>query len=234
MISAFGAGGYLTGRMRRRAGDATADEVSARDGAHGLLVWATGALFGMIIAASGVGGLLSAGSSAVGSAVGTATDIASGAGSADYFANVMLRNGISGTLDAPEAEAGAPAAPAAAPGRVVDPSVSQEIAGIVARSVAEGALSDRDRAYLARLVAANSDLDEAAATARVDEVMAEIDDARVAALAVVEEARVTGVIVGFITAATLLISAIAAFLAAVSGGHHRDEGLGATLFSERR
>src|SRR3954452_23434800 len=37
-ISSFMAGGYLTGRMRRRFHDATEHESDVRDGAHGLLV----------------------------------------------------------------------------------------------------------------------------------------------------------------------------------------------------
>lgn len=90
MVSGFGAGGYLCGRMRRRARDAIGDEVVARDGTHGLMVWATGALVSTVLAATGMGGLLGAGSSAVG----TATDIAAEVASSDYFANVMLRGAI--------------------------------------------------------------------------------------------------------------------------------------------
>lgn len=39
-ISSFIAGGYLTGRMRRRHFDATEHESDIRDGSHGLIVWA--------------------------------------------------------------------------------------------------------------------------------------------------------------------------------------------------
>ncbi len=38
-ISSFMAGGYIAGRMRRRIDTANADEVSIRDGIHGLAVW---------------------------------------------------------------------------------------------------------------------------------------------------------------------------------------------------
>ncbi len=92
MITGFGAGGYLAGRMRRRVSDATPDEVGVRDGAHGLMVWAVGALVSTVLATASVGGLLSAGASAVGSAAGTVTDVASDVASSDYFANVMLRS----------------------------------------------------------------------------------------------------------------------------------------------
>ncbi|MGE0044215.1 MAG: hypothetical protein AB7J28_05015 [Hyphomonadaceae bacterium] len=55
-VSSFMAGGYIAGRMRRRAYDATEHEVDVRDGAHGLLVWATGALIGAVLAASSMTG----------------------------------------------------------------------------------------------------------------------------------------------------------------------------------
>jgi hypothetical protein len=116
----------------------------------------------------------------------------------------------------------------------VDPAVQQEVAGIIARSAVSGELSERDRTYLTQLVATNSDLDQTAARARVDEVTAEIDDARATALVAVEQARVAGVIFGFIAAATLLIGAVAAFLAAAAGGRHRDEGLGLDVLTARR
>ena len=242
MVTSFGAGGYLAGRMRRHAGDATSDEVSVRDGTHGLMVWATAALVSTVVAASGVGGLIGMGASAVDSA----TDIASDAASSDYFSNVMLRSNGQDTAPAASSEDAAPgdgdAPPATAPqqstaggsAQDVDPAVQQEIAGILARSAAQGQMAERDRSYLAQIVAANSNLSEDAARARVDEVTAEIDQARQTALDAVEQARVAGVVFGFIAAATLLIGAIAAFFAAIAGGNHRDDGLGWDALSARR
>lgn len=214
MVTSFGAGGYLVGRMRRRSGDASGDEVATRDGAHGLMVWATGALVSALMAGAGAGGAVSLGSSAVGTAVSAATEAAS----SDYFANLMLRN----TPQQPAIGGiGQPVQTASG----VEPAVQKEIAAIIGRSATNGDMAERDRAYLAQLVAANSDLDPAAARARVDEITAEIDAARVAAMSAVEKARVAGVIVGFIAAATLLVGALAAFFAAGVGGRHRDDGL---------
>ncbi|MFN4171759.1 MAG: hypothetical protein ACK4GW_08400, partial [Pseudorhodobacter sp.] len=240
MVTGFGAGGYIAGRMRRRAGDATAPEVEARDGVHGLLVWATGALAGTILATLGVGGLLTAGASTVGKAV----DVVSETASSDYFANLMLRD-ASATPEAPETtqatDGTAGTTPQVQPRQqrpgsvaATDPAILQQIASILTRSAAEGEMVERDRTYLAQLVAANSSLDEMAARTRVDEINAEIDDARATAVAAVERARVAGVIFGFIAAATLLIGAVAAFFAATAGGRHRDEGLGFDLSTARR
>lgn len=51
-ISSFMAGGYITGRMRRRMDGASADEVGIRDGVHGLTVWAVGVLVGAVLLGS--------------------------------------------------------------------------------------------------------------------------------------------------------------------------------------
>lgn len=46
-LASASAGGYLAGRMRTRAYDATEDEVEFRDGAHGLVVWAVSGVVAM-------------------------------------------------------------------------------------------------------------------------------------------------------------------------------------------
>jgi len=56
-VSSFMAGGYLTGRLRRRVNDATEHEVDVRDGAHGLLVWAVGTLLNGFMALPNLIGL---------------------------------------------------------------------------------------------------------------------------------------------------------------------------------
>ena len=263
MVTGFGAGGYLAGRMRKRAGDATAPEVEVRDGTHGLLVWATAVVLSSVFAAMGAGGLIGMGAVAVGSATDLATEAAEGA-DAEYLANVMLRGvDTQDMAEAPVEDTTAPAtdtpAPtgagtsdedtAAAPAQAqaqatqpeqqataqpaIAPEVQQQIAMVLLRSITSGEMRDRDRSYLSRVVAANTDLDQEAARTRVDEVTAEIEATRAQAVAAVERARVTGVVFGFIAAATLLLGAIAAFLAATAGGRHRNEGLGFDVFARR-
>lgn len=219
MVVGFGAGGYLCGRMRRRAGDANPDEVEARDGIHGLMVWATGAIVGTVLATSGVGGFISVGASAAN----TVTELAGDALSTDYFADMMLRGSA--------ADGAAVSGPEAAD---IAPAVQQEIATIITRSVTTGDMVERDRSYLAQIVAANTALDQDAARTRVDETIAEIDAARAAARDAAEQARIAGVIFAFIAASTLLIGAVTAFFAAAAGGHHRDQGLGFDVFTARR
>src|SRR5690554_8224971 len=75
-ISSFMAGGYLTGRLRRRHFDASEDESDLRDGAHGLLVWAGAAILGAIIAVGGVGAAVNTAGAAAGAVASVADDIA--------------------------------------------------------------------------------------------------------------------------------------------------------------
>jgi hypothetical protein len=229
MVTAFGAGGYLCGRMRRRAGDALPDEVGVRDGVHGLMVWATGAVAAMVLAATGGVTALSIGASAAD----TAVEAGAGTMPADYYAHLMLR---SEAPAAPGAAQGAtPGAAAGQPSaRGVNPAAQQDIAGVLTRAMADGELSQRDRAYLAQVVAGNSSLNAAQARTRVDEVNGEMTQAREAAAETVDRARIASVIFGFIAAATLLLGAVAAFAAAGAGGRHRDEGLGFNAFVLRR
>jgi hypothetical protein len=72
-VSSFMAGGYLTGRLRKRHGDGTEDESDVRDGAHGLLVWGGALILGAVLAVSGLG----AAANVVGSAAATLTNAAS-------------------------------------------------------------------------------------------------------------------------------------------------------------
>ena len=55
MVAAFGAGGYVTGRMRLPATQELAEH-EFRDGAHGFAVWALGIVIGGVVAISGVSG----------------------------------------------------------------------------------------------------------------------------------------------------------------------------------
>jgi hypothetical protein len=88
-ITAFAAGGYLAGRMRRPVAEANPDEVEARDGAHGLVVWAVGAIAGAILAASGITGVVGAAGSVAGTAAQTAAEAVGG--DVSYLGSRLLR-----------------------------------------------------------------------------------------------------------------------------------------------
>lgn len=214
-VSSFMAGGYLTGRLRKRHLDATEHESDVRDGAHGLIVWAGGLVVGAIIATGGVSALVSA----VGSTAATLTTAASNV--ADevvdpnaYFVDTLFR----------------PAPDAASPAPVADTSAQRAEAGrIVAQGAVAGSVSDADKAYLGQLVSQTTGLPADQANARVGEVMTAIDNAKAEAAGIAENTRRTGVLAAFLTAASLLVSGAAAFWAAQKGGNHRDKG---TAFPE--
>jgi hypothetical protein len=253
-ISSLMAGGYLTGRLRKRHADASEDEVDVRDGAHGLLVWAGALVVGGVIAVGGIGAAASAIDSAASTLTNAAASVAgeaadSAADPAAYFTDVLFRPASAGSeaaaaapsADTPATTAPAPAettqtpAPAAAvptatagaatsAPRNDTTAVRAEAGRILAASAVSGEFSDDDRAYLVQLVADNTGLGDREAQARVEKVKAAIDAARAQAVEAAEAARKTGVLAAFLTAASLLVSAAAAFWAAQKGGQHRDQG----------
>jgi hypothetical protein len=205
-VSSFMAGGYLTGRLRRRYFDASEDESDLRDGAHGLLVWAGAVILGTVIAVGGVG----AAANAVGSAAATVTTAASNVaeGAADavdpnaYFIDTMFRST-----------------------QPVDAAAARDEAGRIFAQAAlgDGTVAEADRTYLAGVVAANTGIPPEEAQARVDAAIASVEQARQQALEAARIARNTAIIGAFLLAASLLASAIGAFWAAQKGGNHRDE-----------
>lgn len=212
-VSSFMAGGYLTGRLRRRWHDSTEHESDVRDGAHGLLVWAGATVIGTILAVSSIGAAVGTVGSTVGSIASTTTQAAAtAAGPAAsnidpnaYFLDTLFRGNQ--------------------PGQATDlASVRDEAGRIFSNAAITGApVSDDDKAYLATVVAANTGLSPADAKTRVDQVVTSIQNARQATLDAAENARKTTVLAAFLLAASLLVSAVGAYWAAGMGGRHRDE-----------
>ena len=201
-VSSFAAGGYLAGRLRRRLGDANEDEIEARDGAHGVVVWAVGAVFGGFLAVSGVTGTLSA----VGNTAGSAIEVADAqlVEATAYTSASLLRG------DATQGSAAAKA----------------EVAAILANGIIAGAVSDADRQYVTNVVAAETNLPAADAKTRVDTAISEGLAARARTVEAIDQARIASMIAAFVLAATMLVSAAAAYFASVAGGTHRDANRG--------
>ena len=203
-VSSFMAGGYLAGRLRRRVGDATEDEVDMRDGSHGLMVWAVGTLVGAVMLASGIMGA----AQTAGQAAGAAATMAAEEGSdafAGYLGDTLFRAEQPATSQAAQ-------------------RTREEVGRIIGQSVANGELADDDRAYLVQVVAAQTGLEPEAVEARVDGAEAQIVAMRDEALEAADRARQIGVLAAFLVAASLLVSAAGAYFAAGVGGRHRDEG----------
>jgi hypothetical protein len=201
-VSSFVAGGYLAGRMRRRIHDASEHESDIRDGVHGIIVWAIGALLIGYLATTSITGAAKSVASA--GAAGATTLLSASIDPLDAAVNRLTRAGASAaTAD----------------------NFRQDVTGILATSAASGSISDEDKAYLNAQIAAHTGLSQADAAKRVDDTMAALNAASEKAKQAAEVARKTGVMIGFMIAASLAVSAAAAWWAASTGGKHRDEGV---------
>jgi hypothetical protein len=99
---------------------------------------------------------------------------------------------------------------------------------ILASAVANGSLTTENRAYLVQLVAQRAGISQQEADKRVN-------DAFNAAREAADKARRAGVLTGFVTAASLVLSLGAAWWAALRGGHHRDNSIPARfVFGDQR
>ncbi len=207
-VSSFAAGGYLAGRMRRRVGDATADEVETRDGGHGVVVWAVGTVLAIVMATSGAVNFVGSSVSALGSGAATLTSAMEGP--LDAAARTALRSD-DGTV-------------------VADPDVRDEISSVLLRSLQAGEVTEEDRSYLATVIANSTEMTQEDARQQIDASIAEVEQTYAQAVDAAEQARIAGVIAAFVLAATLLASGGAAYFAAAAGGHHRDENLSFRTF----
>jgi hypothetical protein len=198
VISSNLAGGYVTGRMRRRIGDATEAESDVRDGMHGLAMWGLGVLIAALFATVGASGVISGGAKAVGAAASASASDQARSDPMGAAVDTMFRS------NDPAREGDTEAA-------------KREVARILATGTAGQPISNEDKAYVSRLVAARTGLSQDEATRRVDDALAKAKRAA-------DVARKTGVISGFLVAAALLAAAAAAWFAAVMGGRHRDQG----------
>jgi hypothetical protein len=221
-IGAFMVGGYVAGRMRARWHEPTQHEVEFRDGLHGGLVWAVGIAIGAALVMATAGAAAKTGIDVAGKAAGAASVTAlSTTEPMDAVLDSMLRpTTVAQATSAstpPVAAAPAPTVSRARSSAAID-ETRGEMARILASAVASGALSDQNRAYLAQVVAQRSGLSQQEAERRVNEAFT-------AAREAADKARKAAILMGFVTAASLIISFGAAWWAAMRGGQHRDNAV---------
>lgn len=215
-----GVGGYLAGRLRTKWVGIHTDEVYFRDTAHGFLAWALATLLV-------VGVLGSALSAALGTSVQAVSTVASGAAmgaSAGASANAVgasADNATSYLVDSLFRPADPSKLAAANPDS--DAAAVGQASRILVASAAAGEISADDKTYLAQLVAARTGLSEADAKARVDALVARVEDAKVKAKQAADTARKGGATFALLGALSLVIGAFIASAAAALGGRQRDE-----------
>ncbi len=104
------------------------------------------------------------------------------------------------------------------------PNGVDEVTAILRTGVYSGHLAADDRSYLGRLVATSTGIPSAEAETRVDNAVTAVRSAA-------DTARKIGVLVAFLTAASLALGAAGAWYAAILGGRHRDEDMGVSFFT---
>lgn len=215
-IIASGLGGYIAGRLRVKWANMHGDEVYFRDTAHGFLSWCVATLVTATLVVGSVSSIVSggvqAGASVVGGAAGAMTQAAgTAAGNTDsdqygYFVDSLFRE------DRPAA--------------VSDDAARGTVTRIFAQSLANGQLSAEDRTYLAQLVAQRTNLTQADAERRVDEIYARtqkaIADAKVKAQQAADTAAKVAAWTTLWMFIALLAGAFFASLSATFGGRRRD------------
>ena len=205
MIGSFMLGGYIAGRMRSSWHEGGPDEVAFRDGMHGFLVWSLG-----IVASALLVMLASITAAEIGTQV-ASSSVTQGDTVLAPATDTLLR----------------PSMTAAASNASIPQLDRDEVARILATSVANGQMSANDRTYLAQKVAQRAGIPMDEAEKRVDAAFADAQRA-------VEKARKAATLTGLVTVSALLISLAAAWYAAQRGGHNRDHNLWAGRAIVRR
>jgi len=197
MIGSFLVGGYFAGRYRRPTGSAASlEERQSRDGAHGLLMWALALLIGVVIAYWAATSAISGAASAAGGAAAAAA----------------RTDGVSVAIDRMLRDGG----PAESTAQDFHRDTRAEVARILStNALTRGEISNEDRDYVARLVAAEARIPQDEARKRVD---ATIERAKEAA----NTARKAAAGIAFLIGALSILSAGAAYWAAMAGGRERD------------
>ena len=211
-----GVGGYLAGRLRTKWVGIHTDEVYFRDTAHGFLAWALATLLVVGVLGSALSAALGSGVQAVstvasGAAMGASAN--AGGASADNATSYMV-DSLFRPADPSKLAAANPDGDAAAVGQA---------SRILVASAAAGEISADDKTYLSQLVAARTGLSEADAKARVDALVAKVEDAKVKAKQAADTARKGSATFALLGALSLVIGAFIASAAAALGGRQRDD-----------
>ncbi|MBB3104504.1 hypothetical protein FHR87_002924 [Azomonas macrocytogenes] len=216
-IIASGLGGYLAGRLRVKWANMHGTEVYFRDTAHGFLAWAVATLVTATLLIGSASHIVSSGVQAgasVASGAATATLQAAGNMARDtssqdygYFIDSLFRN------DSPSSSS--------------DDAIHAVVVRIFAKSLSnDGQMASQDRAYLVQLIAQRTNLSQAEAEQRLDQVYAQtrqaVEDAKMAAKKAADTATTIAAWTSLWMFVALLCGAFFASFAATLGGRQRD------------
>ncbi|MDE2238780.1 MAG: hypothetical protein KGJ73_02475 [Rhodospirillales bacterium] len=197
-------GGFIAGRLRTKWVNVHIDEVSFRDTAHGFLAWAVALL--LIL-----GALAMAGAGATGIGGQAAVKAAGPASTQNYYVSELFRP-----------SAGQPAATGISIPGATPWELRADASAVLAQAAFTGGAPRNDKDYLATLVSASTGLGNAAAQARVNDVLnlekADINKAKHLADAAREGASAAAIYTFF----SALVGAFIAAVAGAIGGRIRD------------
>ena len=203
-IVAYGAGGYVVGRLRARLSAGPPDEIEFRDGVHGAAAWALATLLTALIAFGGAQALTRVAAPSSGPA-GSSTSVA-GENLIAYDLDRLFR----GTRSDVNME-----------------YTRAEAARILLTASSHRGVLPEDRTELIRLVSARTGLGQPEAERRVDDVIARVKEN-------ISRARKSAVILAFSAGAAALLGLVVAWFAACEGGRHRDETPPSMVWRRRR
>lgn len=212
-IIASALGGYLAARLRRRQSGYHDSETRFRDIAHGFMAWAVATLLATILIAGSAANLLGAVASGAMSSAGPMISNLGGQ-DASYFVDSLLHS--------ERAPLASDEPPQAVVMRIFTRTMSND-----------GQLAPEDRRYLVQLVSQRSEISQADAERRIDEVRAQavkaLEETKNTALQTADSAARMAARGALWTFLTLLSGAIFASLAAIYAGRRRD----ASPFADR-
>ncbi|MGH6724926.1 MAG: hypothetical protein ACREB8_00090 [Pseudolabrys sp.] len=219
-------GGYLAGRLRSKWQTVHEHERNFRDTAHGLVVWALATLVTVAFLSGPLTHLIAG----AGLAASSAASAAMQSSPADVYVDGLLRTDPG---QRPQAATAAPQAPSpttegqnAAPpqsgqtassgpanrGNVNRAAITRILAPAMLKG---GAVSDPDKAYLAKIVSARTGVSQADAAQRVNQIITQ-------AKSVADAARKSAAKFALWLVAAMLAGALSASLAAMEGGSLRN------------
>jgi hypothetical protein len=201
-------GGYLAGRLRAKWVGIHTDESTFRDTAHGVLAWALATVLVVFVTSSAAsslaGGAARTATMAAGAAAGSATNQAGPlSGTMGYLTDTVFRSDHLATPTPPELRA--------------------EAGRILLTATTDKGVSDADKAYLSKLIAATTGVDQAAATKRVDDAIAGVQKAEADLREAADKARKAAAAFALAMAFSLLIGAFIGGAAGALGGHQREQ-----------
>lgn len=205
-LAAYGLGGYIAGWIRSWSTSDDGDASDTINGVHGLLVWSVATLLTVLML-----GAIALSASRLAAPSGNSTGPASSVGSENIIAydidRLFRSDGRYPQTDTQRARS--------------------EAGRILLTSSSHSGVSAEDRAYLVRLVAAQTNLSPPDAERRVDATITRAKDN-------INRARRSGVLLAFMAGAAALLGAAAAWFAAgVGATHAREPGL-VSIWSQRR